>query len=153
MVTLFWGSSIGEIVTEDLDLVPGEEVKYIEFNEATRILQLFTILIGLWWLTLLSEIAHWVGASIAVNFYFNSNKNKALTKSLYNLFKYHLGSLLFSSILNPLLRLPRVLVSGIKGRVKKADPHFIEYCVWIFFPFCYCHQAFFKYFTDNTGAY
>lgn len=74
-------------------------------------------------------------------------------ESITTLWKYHLGSILIGSILNPLLRLPRVLISGIKGKVKEADMHCANCCVTACCPFCYCHEKLFKYFSDNADAY
>lgn len=151
-VTFVWGCSIGDIDTIDEDLVPGEEVKEISFNVAERVLMLFVILIGFWWLSALAEMAHWMSSSVA-SYYYYRKTHGALTESLVTMLRYHFGSILLGSIINPILRMPRVLVSGIKGKVRLADPAFSNVCVYACCPVCYCHNHIFKFATDNTASY
>jgi hypothetical protein len=121
-ITFVWGCSIADIDTIDEDLVPGEEVKEISFNVTERVLMMFVLLIGFWWLSALAEMAHWISSSVASYYYFNKTHG-ALTESLVTMLRYHFGSILLASIVNPILRMPRVLVSGIKGKVRLADPY------------------------------
>lgn len=122
-VTFVWGCSVGDIDTIDEDLIPGSEAKEISFNVAERVLMLFVLLIGFWWLSAIAEMGHWISSSVSSYFYYKKVRG-ALQESIVTMFRYHFGSILLASIINPIFRMPRVIVSGIKGKISKLDSSF-----------------------------
>jgi len=69
-VTFVWGCSVGDIDTIDEDLVPGGEAKEISFGVTERVLMIFVLLIGFWWLSAISEMGHWISSSVSAFFYY-----------------------------------------------------------------------------------
>lgn len=118
--------SIGTIEREDSDVfqVAGAEIKIIDFYTSARLGMIFIIPMSLWWLSFLSMLGEYAVASSAAVWFFSKEQNKLdspIALSLKNLFWYHLGSILWASIILPPLRSVKAIIGSIKGMTKSDN--------------------------------
>jgi hypothetical protein len=154
--SLIYGGSVGDMNTIDEETVPGEEVKVIDFYWRERYILLFVIAVHVWWLTFVSTVSEYLVASVATFWFFS--KDKAILKSpvatsITHLFSNHIGSIALGSILIPLFRLPRVIVSGLKGIASKCNLEMKKCCSVTCYPCLALHESFLKYLVEDAYVY
>jgi hypothetical protein len=154
--SLIYGGSIGDMNTIDEETVSGGEVKVIDFYWRERYILLFVIAVHVWWLTFVSTVSEYLVASVATFWFFS--KDKAILKSpvatsITHLFSNHIGSIALGSILIPLFRLPRVIVSGLKGIASKCNLEMKKCCSVTCYPCLSLHESFLKYLVEDAYVY
>jgi hypothetical protein len=114
--------SIGDIDTVDTSVanVSGGEVKEINFSSYSRLLLIFFVPMCFWWLSFLSHVGEFVVSSAGSVWFFSKDKtslDSPIILSLKNLFKYHMGSLLWACIIIPTMRTFKATTGWFKGQV------------------------------------
>lgn len=109
--------SCGEHKTTKVPILPQGEVQRWSFSDAERVLVFFTVGMVLWWLSFLVHAAEFVTAALAARWVFASEERAIVhfQQSLYELLRYHMGSVLLASILVPAGRLFRNIFLGLKS--------------------------------------
>eukprot|EP00359_Climacostomum_virens_P001207 CAMPEP_0204897978 /NCGR_PEP_ID=MMETSP1397-20131031/1027_1 /ASSEMBLY_ACC=CAM_ASM_000891 /TAXON_ID=49980 /ORGANISM="Climacostomum Climacostomum virens, Strain Stock W-24" /LENGTH=761 /DNA_ID=CAMNT_0052065765 /DNA_START=176 /DNA_END=2457 /DNA_ORIENTATION=+ len=154
--SLIYGGSVGDINTIDEDTVPGGEVKELDFYWRERYILLFVIFVHLWWLSFVATISEYLVASVATFWFFSKDKailNSPVTSSAWNLFSNHIGSVALGSILIPVFRLPRVIVSGLKGIATRLNLEMKKCCSVTCYPCLSVHEHFLKYMVEDAYVY
>lgn len=154
--SLIYGGSVGDIDKIDEDSVPGGEVKMIDLYSRERYILIFVIPVHLWWLSFVSAVCEYLIASIATFWFFSKDKailNSPVRSSIWNTFANHIGSIALGSILIPVFRLPRVIVSGLKGIVTRFNLEVRKCCTVSCYPCLAVHEHFMKYMVEDAYVY
>ena len=147
LTLLIYQVSCGDHATESVPILPGGQVEKWQFTEAERVLVFFDVGMILWWFSALAHMLEYIIASMASQWYVSRSEPALLQlrRSLFHLFRYHLGSVLVASIVVPAGRLMRNICLGLKSVLKLAKVK----CKW-----CMClHRAWFRYMTSDSLAY
>jgi len=146
--------SIGEMDTINYDgTIAGGLVKIIHYHELTRWVLLFTIPVCLWWLSFIATAGEFI-VSFASSVWFFSKEKRVLEnpirKGIYNMFWYHLGSLLLGSVLVPMFRLPKALMGWCRGKCGRRDE---SSCARGCCGCLYIYDRFIRYLSDDAFTY
>jgi len=120
--TSMWAISIGDIDTESYKEVPGGEIKIIDYYTSYRYSLLFIIPMCLWLLSLIITMGEFIATSAASYWFFSKEKTvlqSPIAKSVENMLKYHMGSLIIASILVPMFRSTKAIFGWCKGMFRK----------------------------------
>lgn len=142
--------SCGEHKSTDVPVLPQGEVERWSFSDAERVLVFFTVGMVLWWLSFIAHAAEYVTAGIAAKWVFESDERAIVhfQQAGYELFRYHLGSVLLASILVPAGRLFRNLLLGLKSLFQLIHMDGKAFCRCCLFPY----NHLFKYATSSPLA-
>lgn len=119
--------SCGESEWENSPYIQQGEVNTWSFNDAERVLVFFTVGMVLWTFSLLIQATEYVTAYATKVWTTTRPAPFRITKALYPLFRYHLGSVLLAAVIIPVGRLPRNLMVGLRKIWKKAPVGPLEY--------------------------
>jgi len=119
--------SCGESSWEDSSYIPPGKVNSWSFHEAERVLVFFTVGMVLWSFSLLIHTTEYVTAVASKVWATTRPAPFRITKALYPLFRYHLGSVLLAAVIIPVGRLPRNLMVGLRKVWKKAPVGPLDY--------------------------
>lgn len=142
--------SCGEHKTTEVPILPQGEVQRWSFSDAERVLVFFTVGMVLWWLSFLVHAAEYITAALAAKWVFAAEERAILhfQQALFELFRYHLGSVLLASILVPAGRLFRNIFLGLKSLLQLVRLEGKGLCKCCLFPYDYL----FKHATSSPMA-
>jgi hypothetical protein len=140
--------STGEHVTKEVNAVfPAEEVSRWEFSNGPRVLVIFDVFMIMWHFSFFAHVVEYVSGSAAAHWFIHSDHKGQfpLHRALFQLFRYHLGTVLLASVIVPFARLPRLFFSGVRSLIrcisKRQKAQFV------------CYDPCFKYLTSDALAY
>ena len=150
IVLAVYQSSSGDTSTSTSDLVPQGEVVEWVYDSAGRVLIFFTVLMALWCFSLVAHSVEFVTGGSVMQYVFRASDCKyPVIETTRYLIAFHLGTVLFASILIPMGRLPRNLLQGLRTWTHRIVPRvsaMIKPCEdW--------YEARFKYMTSDGLAY
>jgi hypothetical protein len=108
LYTVIYGLSIASVETVDAE-VPGGEVKTLDFDEYEKLLLIYEILVYLWVINFLSQIAYYTGAAFQIQWYFYRDSIKYFTLKVLAQASYSLGSIALGSFLIPVAQILKVI--------------------------------------------
>jgi len=140
--------STGEHRTKDVqEVFPVTEVERWEFSNGPRVLVIFDVFMVMWHFSFFAHVVEYIAGSAAAHWFIHSDRKRMfpLHKALYQLFRYHLGTVLLASALVPFGRFPRLLFSGTRSLVRYISKRAKAQCA--------CYDPCFKYLTSDALAY
>ena len=147
---LLFQVSCGDYESKSVPILPAGEVERWSFHTAERVLVFFTVGMILWWLSFFAYLVEHVTASLSIQHFLVSNGDQFahFQKALFDLGKYHLGTVLLASVVLPIGRLPRNVAIGLKSLLQLvlSDNSRIMKC-------CLCgYTSVFQYMTSTSLA-
>lgn len=108
LYTVIYGLSIASVETVDAE-VPGGEVKTLDFDQYEKLLLIYEILVYLWLINFLSQIAYYAGAAFQIEWYFYRDSIKYFTFKVLAKVSYSVGSIALGSFLIPIAQLLKIV--------------------------------------------
>ena len=120
LTLLIYQVSCGDSDWDDTLYLPQGQVYSWSFNEPERVLVFFTVGMALWGFSILFHCVEYVCAYAAKSWGLGNRDGFRITHALRPLLRYHFGSILLASVVIPIGRFPRNLLSGLRKIWSKA---------------------------------
>lgn len=113
---LLFQVSCGDYESTSVPILPDGEVERWSFHTAERVLVFFTVGMILWWLSFFAHLVEHITAALSIQCFLESNGDQfaQFKRALFELGRYHLGTVLLASVILPIGRLPRNVAMGLK---------------------------------------
>ncbi|XP_071119389.1 choline transporter-like protein 1 [Haliotis cracherodii] len=119
-------------------------MKYLRWYHFFGLLWMSAFIVACQDLTIAGAVSEW---------YFSSDKSKLgypICRSIYNLIRYHLGTVAFGSFILAIVRLVRFILSRIQKRLHKKTGQVVEFLLKMLQCCLYCFENFIKYLNRNA---
>ena len=147
--------SCGEIETYPAS-VPGGHTKSISFEAWTRWIVIFELLMYVWWTSVLVQTCEYLFSAYVSIWFFSKDRSQLqapMRSALWTLFRYHLGSLVYTSIIIPVLRTPRQVLALVRSCLSHMNQK-TEKCGTSLCGCCLeCYEFHLKYLNSHTIPY
>ncbi|XP_046356995.1 choline transporter-like protein 1 [Haliotis rufescens] len=127
-------------------------VKY-ELNDMMQYLRWYHFFGVLWMSAFVVACQDLIIAGAVSVWYFSSDKSQLgcpICRSIYNLIRYHLGTVAFGSLILAIIRIVRFILSRIQKRLHKKSGKLVDFFLKMLQCCLYCFENFIKYLNRNA---
>jgi hypothetical protein len=155
---LFWGVAAVYLVSSgDASQIQGSPFGSFEFDKTLQRLLIYHLFGLLWLNAFIIASCQFVIASSTCLWYFSQGTGQGVTKtirtSLHRLFRYHLGSIAFGSLIIAIIQMIRIMLSYMQYQAKKMagkEGRIVRYVLTCLQCYVACFERFIQFLNKNA---